>query len=1794
MTSPSPRPFNQTERITARLHDLVRSYPKDLGLIKEFLQNADDAGASILHVIFDRQTHPGKMDNSEQEIVLGPALLFVNDRTFAEKDINSIQLIGGGGKLNDAGGIGRFGQGFNTCFSVSDHPSLLTGDWVVWFDPHHRAHGADRNAWAWSVTDVNQCWPAWAATFTSAGHSLDSSRFEGTVFRLPIRNEPEAHRSEIIREPFLQSDFESILKEVSQAGPALLVFLRSVRTLRIDEIGIDGILRQRFFLETANPEEVDRARSQIRLAVHGDPATLLDEWLLSTNALPQVTFKHMFRTSIEGQVKECAWFVVTGLFRGPENLLLVHARAVCSRNEKALPWAGAAAPLDGSPGLTGLACFLPLPESSPWPVLLHGWFDLDSARRRITRQAGTGETAQARMDWNRALLQYAVGPASALLVESLCHDAAMTPDPYSRWILPTSAQDDYDRKLVRGFYAELGALKVFRCINAGGIGWYSLADAAAEKIVNVGQAWHHVLREPLIAGGYTLIEPPLPGPAIKALLKSSYPAPELTTEMIQEETSADVDVNCDIQEAPWKALHSPQWVISLARFCGESSLSSLAGLSLALLADGRLHTFGKCGPILLVTDLERALLAALPYRMLAPEFQDALHLYTPEATLGVEKLEIAMLVDCVREILRMGQPREEWLILLFDYLEQLPMAVITSVREHLKKLQLIPDDQGKLWKMGFADTPMLVNGEAGTSEYLLMALQKLGVPRVSGSEALIEAIQRFSSRHSNLVFVLSPNRVATAFSSHVATPWIDLKVLAKRDVLAPVLDYLSPPTWLQKNDTRVDSLRRLRMLPMLTGALAAADVQDLYIPGGFQPPSNIEVRHSLLDCGEDGQWIAFYRALRVPELNGFAYIVSGILPMYADQTAEAKIEILRWLRDNMRSIEVGLEADMRTRLRAEIRKTAILPLKGGGMGTPRQAFRPDSEAAIELLGDVARIPDLILLDDEPKRWSSFFIELDLLSSPQPEHLLAAIRLNIECDNRPDSDARQRLSALREYITNHWDGLTSNKQAGASTFAQELASLAWLSVVMPSPEVAGVAAWPLRLYQPTELVPLRLLDLVASVHPVADTFFPEEMSKALGIRTQVPLTDVLQHFSVIRAMGLVGDVTVASRARVKSFVAFLQFIAGLPDATWALTLGTLNETPCVLVRDRWWLPRQVFLESLPFSTEWCVSVLEDPDLSGRPSLTKGLTRLGVRPKPESSDWVMMLNDQHRAVANRPLEDSEIAQAHGALQQLRVENREWLRGQSIPVPTATHHLHFAHEVLLPDDPRLKRLSPLCPLPLVEETEIVLDIARMAGARSLRQVLEDELTDDPVPTQETTLLQWAHKRTEACRSPQFYEALRRLAWHEAVVRGDDDPAACAADEKLTLARGLTVLVARSLRITSAFRDSGEIVFEQQASSFWDSLNAIVWLSEGSERRMGDNLARTLATMCEVDPLRVSRLLDVTPEEVEKLLDDDDVACIPSGEQGSLPPTWTAPEHFEDTNSVREDDGHVSEDNTAFDVPPDGDGRPKNQPTGSTPWSPPRGPLTQEPPASDVQGDGSDDAISADEPENPTSGGPGSRAPGFGSSRPWKPDAPRPSPTSDRRLRSYAHREPLGDYDTGRATVNEDDPVRAAAVQRVIEWEHRQGRTATPVSGSALGYNLLSVSEDGERKIRVIGIDGAWTARGVGVSYAELANPLRSENSWWLYVVEYARASSDALIHPIPNPFRTATEYRFDSGWRSAEAAELSDDPHEGETIFLNDGVEATVVQTEQRGRFWSVIIRLSDGTEEPRIWHPSWRRN
>ncbi|EOD06723.1 hypothetical protein EMIHUDRAFT_258750, partial [Emiliania huxleyi CCMP1516] len=131
------RDFGQKVDVCRRIKEVLKNYEEG-SLLKEMVQNADDAGASVFDVLLDLRTH------GSSELALpgtaafqGPALVTHNDAVFADSDLESIQQIGGSQKAGSRSTkTGRFGVGFCSCYHATDLPSFLSRDFLVVLDPH--------------------------------------------------------------------------------------------------------------------------------------------------------------------------------------------------------------------------------------------------------------------------------------------------------------------------------------------------------------------------------------------------------------------------------------------------------------------------------------------------------------------------------------------------------------------------------------------------------------------------------------------------------------------------------------------------------------------------------------------------------------------------------------------------------------------------------------------------------------------------------------------------------------------------------------------------------------------------------------------------------------------------------------------------------------------------------------------------------------------------------------------------------------------------------------------------------------------------------------------------------------------------------------------------------------------------------------------------------------------------------------------------------------------------------------------------------------------------------------------------------------------------------------------------------------------------------------------------------------------------------------------------------------------------------------------------------------------------
>ena len=191
--------FGQREEITQRIQNILREYPLDVTLLKELLQNADDARATKMCVVLDKRKHEGeRLPSEEWKELQGPSLLVWNNRDFSDNDLQGIQKLGLGSKRGNLESIGEFGIGFNIVYHITDCPSFITRSNILCvFDPHCKyVPGATKLSPGrrYDEIDKGDFWEKMSGLHSGflRGDPLHKqpdyfSSTEGSLFRFPLR-----------------------------------------------------------------------------------------------------------------------------------------------------------------------------------------------------------------------------------------------------------------------------------------------------------------------------------------------------------------------------------------------------------------------------------------------------------------------------------------------------------------------------------------------------------------------------------------------------------------------------------------------------------------------------------------------------------------------------------------------------------------------------------------------------------------------------------------------------------------------------------------------------------------------------------------------------------------------------------------------------------------------------------------------------------------------------------------------------------------------------------------------------------------------------------------------------------------------------------------------------------------------------------------------------------------------------------------------------------------------------------------------------------------------------------------------------------------------------------------------------------------------------------------------------------------------------------------------------------------------------------------------------------------------
>uniref|UniRef100_A0A3B3Z6N1 HEPN domain-containing protein n=1 Tax=Periophthalmus magnuspinnatus TaxID=409849 RepID=A0A3B3Z6N1_9GOBI len=403
--SPFAFQFEQQEDLTVRIRNIISAYPAKKDILKELIQNADDAGATEIHFVWDKRQHSNvKTFGEKWNALQGPALCVFNNRVFSDADLKGIQQLGEGGKHNSPGKTGKYGLGFNSVYHLTDCPAILTGDELLCIsDPNQE--------YIESTSDISPAGigynlvDAFKEMYMDVYRSFLPDMFslsEGTMFRLPLRTVAMANSSKISHESVTEQDMKELCSALSEEPEGLILFLKSISKIHVYEVDKSGDVQMIYAVEKC------QTKSSIQKKEAFDECK--QHALIAHTPVDQkVVYGTVISTS---QKRTSKWIVAERFVRSTDgeqkmatDKLAQATVAVRFKNE----------PISSTHFKGEAFCSLPLPGHTGLPVHVNANFEVDSSRRNLWKE----DTHSQKMKWNEYLKQKVIAPLYADLLDHL-------------------------------------------------------------------------------------------------------------------------------------------------------------------------------------------------------------------------------------------------------------------------------------------------------------------------------------------------------------------------------------------------------------------------------------------------------------------------------------------------------------------------------------------------------------------------------------------------------------------------------------------------------------------------------------------------------------------------------------------------------------------------------------------------------------------------------------------------------------------------------------------------------------------------------------------------------------------------------------------------------------------------------------------------------------------------------------------------------------------------------------------------------------------------------------------------------------------------------------------------------------------------------------------------------------------------------------------------------------------------------------------------------------------------------
>jgi hypothetical protein len=1756
------------------IREYIRSYPTGITLIKEFIQNADDAGATELAVVLDRREHPdGLLRDPRMKRLLGPSLLISNDALFTEDDHRGITTLLNSGKRRESGKTGRFGIGFNCCYNVTDFPSFVSGSDIVCLDPCYgavRHEGEPRTV----REPLAQLWDtdeAWLKTFSAMGIPFRAASVPFTVFRLPLRREEIAPPDPITPKTLSFEDFAQMLNELKAIGAELLLFTKHVLKLKLGHIGEGGQAPDwDLIIETADPVRVTKGRKPLVDALRGDPMELLTKLDAESNP-PIVRYAHTFNIKTHGSARQETWMVLGGLFCGTDNRLIHQARAMLRLGEKAIPLAGCAAKIVKPDGIETISvvpgrlyCGLPINRETPLGFHANSYFDTDSSRTDITRAEGLQGDDRKRAEWNLLLLEDAIGPCAAEMIRTFIRVSPDTaPEALYKIFPKLSDVSELFRPIATSFYKSLVDSRVIAAIATGQQTW--------ENIANV---WivPPTLRDPLVADGFVVAAPNIPSWVKMGFTDAGTTLNVLEPQTLRQHLFFDSDVDCTLESAPKSSLQKREWVQEMLKFCCDAEKPELLdGLALAILADGRLHTFGKTDLkwVFVATQEQRDIFASQPQWFIDSQFCEAAGL-SPQARGPLRRMSGKDFIEALRMLLEGGANvpfierdsaaksgfSEEWLATIFYYLAKVPGRELADPhsRAILGSLYIVPDQSRRLHRLGQPSTPLLRSPQP-TKSAVMGAFSTLGVPFVTGTDDLIDAVSQFATTHPGFIgqfdanaaaFVLKANGLAkTSFDENVHDVVIDF--LANAYIGGDV------------NDPAASAIASLPIIPTNGHTLVAAGDLDVYLPPSFDLA--VDFPATLVRRGPRDVRVPLLRKLGVQELTLATVISRFISQTYPTLSEDKKLSLLQWIRNVYYDIERRSDTNGgETRAcQEELSKLDFIRCSDGRYRAAGKLYLPSAAIAIEVLGSGAKIPCTETYKPFETSWADFFRKCGVATLPRTLDILNRVK---ELSLGPAGPERSKaLLRVAKFLGEHLERYSKSSLPDGKLLLQALKEIEWLPALKADKFKHNPTFTPPAkdLFRPKDIYAHEMLSLIGNIHPVLADQTDLKLRDQLGVPHVPAFEDVCRQLERMSERILRHG---APPENLRGITAAFENIyrhfgkdTGAPHSVVLSLSKRFAQVPCILDKiGKLWLAKHVFTNECP-----CFGGhrLHFPTLNS--DVGKGVDRLGRRPSPSLTDYLEFLDEVASHYKEQKVPLSEASRLLDLYEAIAPQLGDRCLSPKTPLLTGALELRSAAALFREDTTRYRARLPE-DIYFVD-SRLPIKVADAAGVPVLsRCITETLLSTTPFRDQGQV------EPLLACiRSRAFGSALQRLGRKylqqpipsEVMARLHGLRIECCSEIKTRLmVRGVLGSVDAGTGNTDSFYEP-------------DTNRLLLCLSsDEADQHFAKGILAIVDSSQRIDVSSLFLLLTSHPSRYDTLLNMMDAPPLPepdiiANNEDDIPVNADGKDEGEALESFADEQPDwesMSQQPIEPEINGDSDLRAKPmtrmQLRSDIPVSPPSQVPIERPPQNssvELQLDAASISGAPIRLQN---------LPESSVSTNFRPQQPPLGARTEQQLFPHRGSNPFSAHRSERVVTyvepelpNAEDPgeqardaeriaIGNAAELAVVNYELKHERTAVRMQPDNPGYDVYvskGQSPEPERYIEVKGTDGEWDQVGVTLTKPQFEMAKDSKN-YWLYVVEWAR-TGDPKVYPIRDPYSRIGQFRFDSGWkRLAESEQLA----------------------------------------------------